>query len=164
MVRSVTVPADALTWLRRLDAEALSANGVPDGTDVAAVSYALSLMARLTPAWIERYVLIWDRLSVRFAGMPALIRQHPPCPQVVDVDFPTVALTRAEWVRESLLLTLSPERDDPRLLTTFRIVGAEPRIWCMSGIDGATTDVTAHSVIVRVPLVAGVLEFTPGSY
>lgn len=87
-----------------------------------------------------------------------------PCPQVVDVDFPTLALSRAEWIDGALHLRLAPRREDPSLWTTFRIVGAEPRLWYLTGPDGATMDVTGSSVIVRVPLVAGDMEFTPGSY
>ena len=34
----------------------------------------------------------------------------------------------------------------------------------MTGIDGATLEHTAHSVIVRVPKVGGELTFTRGSY
>lgn len=86
------------------------------------------------------------------------------CPQVVDVDFPNVALTRAEWIRGGLYLTLKPLRDDPSVRTSFRIVGLEPRIWDLAGINGTTMEVTARALIVRVPLVAGTLEFTPGSY
>ena len=97
----------------------------------------------------------WERLAA--APLAA-------CPQVVDVDFPTLALSRAEWVNGSLHLRLAPVHENPRVSTTFRIVGVEPRIWCVSGIDGATTDITAKAVIVRVPLVSGDLEFTPGSY
>jgi len=86
------------------------------------------------------------------------------CPQVVDIDFPMVALSRAEWINGALHLTLSTLRDDPSKWTTFRIVGAEPRLWYLTGIEGATMDVTSDSVIVRVPQVSGPLEFTPGSY
>lgn len=86
------------------------------------------------------------------------------CPQVVDVDFPTLALSRAEWVDGALHLRLAPLREDPNTWTTFRIVGVEPRLWYLTGVDGATMDVTPHAVIVRVPLVNADLEFTPGSY
>jgi hypothetical protein len=86
------------------------------------------------------------------------------CPQVVDVDFPNVALTRAEWIGETLHLTIAPRREDPSTSTEFRIVGVEPRIWWQTGIDGATTDVRANCVVVRCPLVAGHLEFNPSSY
>ncbi len=97
----------------------------------------------------------WNRLS---AG------PVEACPQVVDVDFPTLALSRAEWIDGALLLRLNPLRQDPSIFTSFRIVGAEPRLWEVSGIEGATIDVTASSVIVRVPLVEGDLHFTPSSY
>lgn len=86
------------------------------------------------------------------------------CPQVVDVDFPTLALSQAEWVDGALLLHLAPLQEDPRTFTSFRIVGAEPRLWEVSGIEGATIDVTAGSVLVRAPLVEGDLHFTPSSY
>jgi hypothetical protein len=99
-------------------------------------------------------------------GMWSRLSEAPleVCPQVVDVDFPTVALSRAEWSKGCLLLTLAPRHEEPDKRTMFRIVGVEPRQWDLTGINGATMDVTARSVIVRVPLVNGDLEFTPGSY
>jgi hypothetical protein len=87
-----------------------------------------------------------------------------PCPQVVGVDVSEVVLTRAEWQHGALLLTLDPLQPDPGAWTEFRIVGAEPRLWWLAGIDGATMDVHADYVVVRTPRVAGDLEFTPGSY
>ena len=83
------------------------------------------------------------------------------CPQVVVSE---VVLTRAEWQHGALLLTLDPLHPDPSAWVEFRIVGAEPRLWWLAGIDGATMDVHAGSVVVRTPRVAGDLEFTPGSY
>jgi hypothetical protein len=94
----------------------------------------------------------------------ALLAPPHACPQVVDVDFPSVALRRAEWVDGSLHLRLAPLHPARDRWTQFRVTGAEPRQWYQTGIDGATTDVTASAMIVRVPLVAGDLEFTPGSY
>ena len=87
-----------------------------------------------------------------------------PCGQVVDVDAPNVVLSRAEWSNGSLLLTIAPRDPDPRAWTEFRIVGVEPRLWWLAGIDGATMDVRSDCVVVRCPSVAGDLEFTPGSY
>ncbi len=87
-----------------------------------------------------------------------------PCPQVVDVDFPDVALTKAEWRSGALHLRLAPRKPDPSKWTTFRIVDVEPRLWYLTGIEGATMDVRPDSVLVRVPMVAGDLDFTPGSY
>lgn len=87
-----------------------------------------------------------------------------PCPQVVGLDVSEVVLTRAEWQHGALLLTLDPLHPDPTAWVEFRIVGAEPRLWWLAGIDGATMDVHADYVVVRTPRVAGDLEFTPGSY
>jgi hypothetical protein len=86
------------------------------------------------------------------------------CPQVVGVDFPEVALTRAEWVKGTLHLRIAVRDERPRKVTTFRIVGAEPRLWEVTGIDGAAVDFTASAVVVRIPHVGGELTFTPGSY
>ena len=85
------------------------------------------------------------------------------CPQVVDVDFPNVALTRAEWKNGSLLLTVAPLHEDPNAWTKFRIVGAEPREWSLTGIDGATAETRTSEVLVRVPMVAGDLELVPAN-
>ena len=87
-----------------------------------------------------------------------------PCPTVVDIDTAVLALRRAEWVVGSLYLGLAPVHEDRAARTTFRLVGAEPRVWCVAGVDDVMLDVTAREVIVRVPLVAGELVFTPGSY
>ena len=97
----------------------------------------------------------WERLS---AG------PLEPCPQVVGVDFPEIALDRAEWIGGALYLGLRPLRENPRAITELRVVGAEPRVWYLSGIDGATMDVTGRTVIIRVPKVRGTLEMVPGSY
>jgi len=86
------------------------------------------------------------------------------CPQIVDVDFPTLALNRAEWIDGVLYIGLAPLREDPKIWTTFRLIGAEPRLWYLSGLDGATMDTKADSTIIRVPLVKANLELTPGSY
>lgn len=97
----------------------------------------------------------WERLS-------AAPIEHQP--QVVGVDFPDVALRTAEWRNGDLHLELHVRNEDPSAKTTFRIVGAEPRVWELAGIDGASMDNTAHGVIVRVPKVSGALTFTASSY
>ncbi len=129
--------------------------------------------ANETPAWVERQVAaglrlvddagvdpthadIADRLST-LAAMP------DACPQVVDVPA-DVELTRAVWDANSLLLTIATAEPDPSARTMFRVVRAEPRMWYMTGIDGATNEVTQQSMIVWLPRVDGVLEFVPGSY
>jgi hypothetical protein len=86
-----------------------------------------------------------------------------PCPQIVDVDFPNVAVTRAEWQGENLLLTFDVLDADPNAETEFRIVGVEPREWRANGIEGVTIDVRSDCVVVRLPRVAGDLEFTPST-
>ncbi len=88
----------------------------------------------------------------------------PSCPQVVGVDFPTMALDRAEWIGSSLYLGLAPLYEDPNVYTTFRVVGVEPRQWDISGIDGAMVDAKADGLVVRVPLKKTLMTFTPSSY
>lgn len=87
-----------------------------------------------------------------------------PCPQVVGVDFPVMALDRAEWIGSSLYLGLAPLHEDPKIYTTFRVVGVEPRQWDVAGIDGAMVDAKADGLVVRVPLVKATMTFTPSSY
>jgi len=98
---------------------------------------------------------MWERLSAA---------PLEPCPQVVGVDFPAVAMTRAEWINDSLFLSMSPLKPDPSKRTTFRIVGAEPRLWDYIGIEGAMLESTASALVVTVPLVEGDMEFCPSSY
>ncbi len=125
-------------------------------------------------AWAPRGELLgWDGemhalLAAGDAGGPgrwtALSAPMPRCAQVVDVDFPAVALTRAEWINGSLLLAIAPLRPDPNAWIEFRIVDVEPRLWWVNGIDGVLTDVRSNYVVVRAPRVVGTIEFTPSSY
>jgi hypothetical protein len=98
---------------------------------------------------------MWERLSAA---------PLDPCPQVVDVEFPAMAMRRAEWTDGALHLRLAPLREDGRRMTTFRIVGAEPRQWDLTAPDGTTLDVTASGVTVRTPMVEADVILTPGSY
>ncbi len=98
---------------------------------------------------------LWSRLS----DAPL-----DPCPQIVGVDFPTMAFTRAEWVDGNLRLRLAPLREDPTRRTSFRIVGAEPRNWDVHGMDGVSLDLSSTGLDVRVPLIAGDLELIRSSY
>ncbi|MCP3935778.1 MAG: hypothetical protein GY708_10445 [Actinomycetia bacterium] len=86
------------------------------------------------------------------------------CPQVVDVDFPSVALSRAEWIDGSLHLRVEVLDESPNERTAFRIVGAEPRMWDILGPDGLTVEVTTSGLMVRMPRVSADIEFTEGSY
>jgi hypothetical protein len=150
------------------------------------------LEARLVDAIEASYEPTWDDSTGEFTWGMGLDEEHPrgqfnaflaaaeaagpgrwtalsaaplePCPQVVDVEFPEVALTRAEWHRGGLYITLAPLVEDPSRYTTFRITGVEPRQWDLAGIDRTTLDVRRDSVLVRCPMVSGDLEFTPGSY
>ena len=98
---------------------------------------------------------MWTRLS------EAPLEQ---CPQIVGVDFPTMAFTRAEWVDGNLRLRLTPLLEDPTKRTSFRIVGAEPRNWDVHGIDGVSLDLSSTGLDVSVPLIAGDLELIRSSY
>jgi hypothetical protein len=86
------------------------------------------------------------------------------CPQIVGVDFPTMAFTRAEWVDGNLRLRLAPLHEDPTKRTSFRIVGAEPRNWDVHGMDGVSLDLSTTGLDVRVPMIAGDLELIRSSY
>jgi hypothetical protein len=86
------------------------------------------------------------------------------CPQLVDVDFPTMAFRRAEWIDGNLHLRLAPLRDDPGRFTSFRLVGAEPRNWDVHGIEGASVELTMHGVNIRVPMITADVELIRGSY
>lgn len=99
-------------------------------------------------------------------GMWTRLSEAPlePCPQVVGVDFPTMAFTRAEWVDGNLRLRLAPLREDPTKRTSFRIVGAEPRNWDVHGMDGVSLDLSSSGLDVRVPLISGDLELIRSSY
>jgi hypothetical protein len=98
---------------------------------------------------------MWSRLSAA---------PLEPCPQIVGVDFPTMAFTRAEWVDGNLRLRLAPLHEDPTKRTSFRIVGAEPRNWDVHGIDGVSLDLSTAGLDVRVPLINGDLELIRSSY
>jgi len=98
---------------------------------------------------------MWERLSA--APLES-------CPQIVDVDFPTMALSRAEWIGGHLYVRLSPLYEDPNVFTSFRLVGGEPRVWNLTGVEGASMDVTMNGIFVRVPLVHADIVFEPGSY
>ncbi len=83
------------------------------------------------------------------------------CPQAVDVDFPRLALRRAEWVGDSLHLGLAPLVDDPGRRSTFRVVGAGPGPWRLSGPGGATVESTDRGLVVEVPLTTADVELSP---
>ncbi len=148
------------------------ADGVVAGGVVERVVERVVELAHRTPAWTECHRSILTRLAGSAPELSAMISAaqqtldhlSQACPQVVDVDVPNIALQRAEWRDGSLLLTVHAAEPDPTKITTLRLVGAEPRLWYLTGIVGATTDVGQHSMLVMFPAVSGVLEFVPGSY
>ena len=74
-------------------------------------------------------------------------------PTVIDVDFPTVALSEARWdaERQTLFVTPAPMNDQvAKEPTTFRVVNlSDPPSWRVELEDGTPVDATA---------VAGALE------
>lgn len=97
----------------------------------------------------------WSRLSA--APVPA-------CPQIVDVDAPAMMLQRAEWIDGNLHLRLAPAVEQPRVITSFRLIGAEPRNWDVHGIDGAGLELTSQGLHIRVPMIRADVELIRGSY
>lgn len=86
------------------------------------------------------------------------------CPQVVEVDFPDVALTRAEWVNGNFHGTVKVRNPDPSRRTSFRIVGAEPRLWDVHAPDRTVVDVKLSGVHITMPMVDGDIELFRGNY
>lgn len=87
-----------------------------------------------------------------------------PCPQIVGVDFPSMAFRRAEWIDGNLHLRLAPLQEDPNQSTYFRIVGAEPRNWEVHGLDGVRLELTMSGLNVTAPMVAGDVTLIRSSY
>lgn len=87
-----------------------------------------------------------------------------PCPQVVEVDFPDVAMTRAEWIDGNLYLQVAVRHEDPERRTSFRIVGAEPRLWDVHAPERTIVDVRLSGIHVTMPMVNGAVELFRGSY
>ena len=150
------------------------------------------LADRLSSAIDASYEPTWDRSTGEFTWGMGLDEPHPrgqfnaflaaaeaagpgmwtrlsdapleACPQIVDVDFPTMALSRAEWIDGNLHMRLAPLHEDPRVFTSFRLIGAEPRNWDVHGIEGASVELTATGVNIRVPLITADVDLIRGSY
>ncbi len=86
-----------------------------------------------------------------------------PCPQVVDVEFPNVALSRARWSDGALDLQLSVLDPDPGRETHFRIVGVDTRkAWVLT--EGAgSLEAGERELRVRAPKKAGALQLRPAA-
>lgn len=86
------------------------------------------------------------------------------CPQVVGVDIANMALDQAEWIGGNLHLGLAPPVEDPSRFTSFRVVGAEPRIWDLHGIQNTRMESTMSGLNVRVPMVKADITLIRSSY
>ena len=142
--------------------------------------------------WIESsYEPTWDSATGEFTWGMGLDEPHPrgqfnaflaaaeatgpgmwtrlsdapldPCPQIVGVDFPAVALSKAEWSDGELHLSLAPLVQDPGQTTKFRLVGAEATNWTVIGVDGATVTARGAEVEFEVPMIASELTVRPVS-
>lgn len=83
-----------------------------------------------------------------------------PCPQIEGVDFPAVALRRAEWRDDTLHLSLAPTRESPDRTTSFRLVGHDARSLEVDGIQGAIVDV-ADTITITTPMVSADFVLRP---
>ncbi len=164
------LPPESLAWLR--DQYAV-AGTYPEPATTAAQLRELALR---TPAWVQPYRDIATRLADQTSDDTStdaafvrdtfveLVGLAEACPQVVGVDFPSIGLTRAEWLRGNLHLEVNAEADQTSTRTMLRIVGAEPRVWELNGIAGASMEFTQAAVLVTFPRESGELEFVAGSY
>lgn len=162
---------ESLDWLRSLDQGTTS-------NQLAVDAARLLETAKQTPAWIEPYEAIALRLigqlgadqsdvatsDAALAALTQVLSLPDRCPQVVGIDFPSLAFSRAEWLSGNLHLTIVAKTDDPSKRSMFRIVGAEPRVWDLTAVDGTSLQFTQGGVIVSLPSVSGDLEFVAGSY
>jgi hypothetical protein len=89
-------------------------------------------------------------------------------PTVCDVDFPAVALTRAEWDAASrrLHLSLHPVNDTiAGKPTSLRITGlGDPSRWTATSPTGATVDTEVRGPDLLVTTTAGQRDLTIGPY
>ena len=83
------------------------------------------------------------------------------CPQVVGVDFPRIALSRAEWIDGRLHLRLAPLFDTAIERTSFSVVGVEPDdSWQALGPTGVSIESHGTVLTVSAPLVAADVEIS----
>ena len=172
-----------------LDLPLIAGRGIPSSLVLAHEWGMTDLAERLTAAVEASYEPTWDHDRGEFTWGMGLDEEHPRgqfnaflaaaeagdpgrwtalsaaplerCPQVVDVDFPRVALRQAEWVGSTLRLNLAPMHPEPRQRTTFRVVGAASGSWQIAGPEGVTVSSTERGLIVDTPLVEGEIELAP---
>ena len=174
-----------------LDLPLVAGRGIPSSLVLAREWGMTDLAERLAAAVEASYEPTWDHDRGEFTWGMGLGEEHPRgqfnaflaaaeasgpgrwtalsaaplerCPQVVDVDFPRVALRQAEWTGNTLRLGLAPLHDDPAQRTTFSVVGAEPRSWQITGAERATVKQTDQGLLVDTPLVTSDLELAPSA-
>jgi hypothetical protein len=83
------------------------------------------------------------------------------CPQVVGVDFPSIGLSRAEWVDGALHLRVEPLVEAPSRRTSFRITGANGHAWTLTGPENATVATGPNRLTVTMPVRAADLVISP---
>ncbi len=83
---------------------------------------------------------------------------------MAGLDESVLHLVRAEWRQGCLQVEVEAPEPRPDRRTMFRLVGVEPRMWYVTGINGVTTDTASTATLVWTPIVSGTIEFTPGSY
>lgn len=176
---------------RDIDVPVVAGRGLPSSLALAREWGMTDLEERLSAAIEASYEPTWDHDTGEFTWGMGLDEEHPRgqfnaflavaeaagpgrwtalsaapperCPQVVDVDFPRVALRRAEWIGGTLQLGLAPLHPEPRQRTTFRVVGAEPGPWKITGPEGVSVSSTEGGLVVETPLVAAELEISPSA-
>jgi hypothetical protein len=149
------------------------------------------LEARIAAAIEASYEPTWDEATGEFTWGMGLDEPHPRgqfnaflaaaeatgpgmwtrlsdapleyCPQITGVDFPTIALSRAEWIDRTLHLRLAPLQEDPGEFTAFNLVGAAVHEWVIHGIEHASIMETNIGFQIHVPIVAGDLRISPAS-
>ncbi|WP_420623576.1 hypothetical protein [Candidatus Poriferisodalis sp.] len=174
-----------------LDLPLIAGRGIPSSLVLAREWGMTDLEERLASAVEASYEPTWDHDRGEFTWGMGLDEEHPRgqfnaflaaaeaggpgrwtalsaaplerCPQVVDVDFPRVALRRAEWADGTLRLGLVPLHDDPMQRTTFRVTGTEPGSWQIIGPESATVEQTDHGLVIDTPLVTADLELAPSA-
>lgn len=174
-----------------IDLPVVAGRGLPSSLVLAREWGMTDLEERLVSAIEASYEPTWDHDRGEFTWGMGLAEEHPRgqfnaflaaaeaagpgrwsalsaapperCPQVVDVDFPKLALRRAEWSGDTLRLGLAPLRADPTQRTTFRVTGAAPGSWQVAGPQGAAVRGTDEGLVVETPLVAAELEVFPSA-
>jgi hypothetical protein len=102
------------------------------------------LDARLSRAIDAQFEPTWDRDRGEFTWGLGLV------------------LARALWIDDVLHVRLDVRRSDPAVLTSFRILDAEPhRAWSVVGGERSTIERDGNSLVVTTPMPSGDLRIEP---